>query len=460
MVSCTKSTQHVDLIIQDITVVDVKDIKVIDHQYIIIDDGIIVGIESSSDGFEANELINGTGKFLIPGLWDMHAHYSNVKGYEYFNSLFIANGVLGVRDLWGNLAVRDSLESINYLMPRNYTSGAIIDGPFTLLQGTLQPNSPEDATQLVDSLYHAGADFVKVYDDLSPEIYNAIAKTCKELDFPFVGHVPMAVSAEEASELGQKSIEHLNGIWRSSTSKREEIDSLQKQFKANFLSNNLPEAVSNFTTINSFYNEYYDEYEATKLANTLHQNSTYVTPTLVIIDRQWKRKGGTFLEQEENQYIPESLLAQWDPELNFPEKMFPPITWEAGKQLLATSQTITGILNENKVKLLAGSDCGVSYVVPGFSLHEELQLLVKAGLSNGEALQTATLNPVEFFGLTDSLGTIAKNKYADLVILDKNPLEDISNTTSINAILQSGTFYNRSELDSLLSEATNRAKGK
>ena len=167
MVSCTKSTQHADLIIQDITVVDVKDIKVIDHQYIIIDDGIIVGIESSSDGFEANELINGTGKFLIPGLWDMHAHYSNVKGYEYFNSLFIANGVLGVRDLWGNLAVRDSLESINYLMPRNYTSGAIIDGPFTLLQGTLQPNSPEDATQLVDSLYHAGADDVATSRDQS-----------------------------------------------------------------------------------------------------------------------------------------------------------------------------------------------------------------------------------------------------------------------------------------------------
>ncbi|UII20312.1 amidohydrolase family protein [Fulvivirga ligni] len=392
--------------------------------------------------------------FLVFGIC---IHYTDVRGYEYFNALFLANGVLGVRDLWGNLAVRDSLESVGYLMPRKYVSGAIMDGPFTLLQGTLQPKSTAEATQMVDSLYKKGADFIKVYDDLSKDIYDAIATKCKQLGMPFVGHVPMSISAEYASEMGRKSMEHLNGIWRSCTNKQEAIDSLQQLFKENFLSNNLPAAVNSFTTINGMYSEFYNEAAANEIANTLSKNGTYVTPTLVLIDKHWRRKGGTFLEQKANKYIPENLLTQWNPELSFPEKMFPPATWEAGQELLKTSSKITKIISENGVKLLAGSDCGVSYVTPGFSLHEELNMLVKEGLSNGEALQTATINPAYFFGLADSLGTIAESKYAELVILENNPLDDISNTTSVDAIIKSGKLYNRAQLDSLLSQSAELA---
>ena len=457
---CTQSIQKVDLIIEGVSIVDVDRLEIHDDRVVIVNQGVIVSIESNSKGYEAAEAINGNGKYLIPGLWDMHTHYANVKGYEYFNSLFLANGVLGVRDLWGDLAIRDSLQSVDYLMPRKHMSGAIIDGPFTLLEGTLQPKTLDEAVKMVDSLYRKGADFIKVYDDLSRDIYHAIATRCKELGLPFVGHVPLSISATYASEMGQKSIEHLNGIWKSSTTKSSSIDSLELLFKENFLSNNLPGAIHNFTTINSLYTDSYDDVEATNLAKALSKNDTYVTPTLVVIHKHWRRKGGAFLKQEENKYVPEGLLNQWDPELNFPEKMFPPITWEHGKDLFETSLDIVNILQNNKVSIMAGSDCGVSYLVPGFSLHEELNLLVKAGLTNGEALQTATINPAKFLGLSDSLGTIAENKYADLVLLEGNPLEDISNTGKIHAIVKSGKLYSRLQLDSLLSNAVEIAKQK
>ena len=367
--------------------------------------------------------------------------------------MFVANGVLGVRDLWGDLESRDSLVASNKVAPRIYLSGAIIDGSFTLLQGSLQPESTEEAIRMVDSLHQKGADFIKVYDDLSLDIYNAIANRCNELELPFAGHVPMTVKAEIASEMGQKSMEHLNGIWKSSTKIEKELDSLESAFKANFLSNNLPAAINNFITINGKINSEFDNKKASQLAKTLNKNETYVTPTLITIDRHWSRKGGSYKNQEQNKYVSEDLLQQWDPELNFPEKMFPPIAWETGKELFTTSLKITKTLNDNKVNILAGTDCGVSYVIPGFSLHDELILLVKAGLSNSDALKTATVNPSKYFNVSDNDGQVMEGMNANILLLEANPLEDISNTKKIYGVIRNGKYLNRGYLDNLLKEA-------
>ncbi len=454
-VSCDNNVLSGEVIITDVNVIDVAKGIVNSNQTVVIENGKITSITpfSNSDEFNSESIIDGKGKYVMPSLWDMHTHYTTSSEYKGFSNLFIANGVLGVRDLWGNLESRDSIAASKTMAPTIYLSGAIIDGSFTLLQGSLQPINTEEAINMVDSLHQKGADFIKVYDDLSVDIYNAIANRCNELELPFAGHVPMSIKTEVASEMGQKSMEHLNGIWKASTTLEKEIDSLEGDFKANFMSNNLPAAINTFITINGKFNSAFDEQETVQLAKVLSKNETYVTPTLIITDRHWSRKGGTYINQEQNKYVPEDLLQQWDPELNFPEKMFPPVAWETGKKLLNTSLQITKILHDNKVNILAGTDCGVSYVIPGFSIHDELKLLVKAGLSNADALKTATLNPAKYFNLSDSNGQAATGMKADLLLLDANPLDDITNTKKIFGVIRTGKYLNREYLDKLLDEA-------
>ncbi|MBC29836.1 MAG: hypothetical protein CMH48_03235 [Muricauda sp.] len=453
--SCKEDAITGEVIITNVNVIDVVSGTNNSSQTIAIESGKINSITSFSETVKLNSetIIDGKGKYVIPALWDMHTHYTTSKVHRNFLSLFVANGVLGVRDLWGSLESRDSLMNSDAIAPKIYLSGAIIDGPFTLLQGTLQPKSTEDAINMVDSLHQKGADFIKVYDDLSEDIYNAIANKCNELKLPFLGHVPMAIKTEDASKKGQKSMEHLNGIWQSCTSKEKEIDSLQLVFKNNFMTGNIPGAMMAFTTINTFYNNFYDEKEAKELAKVLGENNTYVTPTLIVTSNHWRRKDGRFKKLSVNKYIPDNMLNQWDPELNFPEKMFPQTTWEVGKQLLSTSMKITKMLHSNGVPILAGTDCGVSYVIPGFSLHDELKLMVEAGLSEVEALQTATINPAKYFGISQSSGQISTGMKANILLLDGNPLEDISNTKKIYGVIRNGNYLNRTYLDNLLKEA-------
>jgi imidazolonepropionase-like amidohydrolase len=263
----------------------------------------------------------------------------------------------------------------------------------------------------------------------------------------------MAIKTEVASEMGQKSMEHLNGIWKSSSTLEKEIVGLEGDFKANFMSNNLPAAINTFITINGKINSTFDEQKTLQLAEILSSNGTYVTPTLTTIDKHWSRIDGTYKIQEQNKYVSDDLLKQWDPELNFPEKMFPPVAWETGKELLNTSLQITKLLHDKKVNILAGTDCGVSYVIPGFSIHDELKLLVEAGLSNAEVLKTATLNPAKYFDLSDSIGQVETGMIANLLLLNANPLDEISNTKKIFGVIRDGKYLNREYLDRLLREA-------
>jgi imidazolonepropionase-like amidohydrolase len=147
------------------------------------------------------------------------------------------------------------------------------------------------------------------------------------------------------------------------------------------------------------------------------------------------------------------MVELWNPVNDFPANMFSQETWESGKRVVATAKTITNKLSKNGVKLLAGTDCGIFYIIPGFSIHDELKLMVESGLSNGEALQTATINPALYFDLSDSLGTVSVNKIAELVLLDKNPFEKIENTRAIYGVIQNGIFLDRKKLNKLLENA-------
>ena len=455
VVNCKENVISGNLVITNVNVIDIEKGAVINNQTVSIENGKINSISSylSSDKIESSVIIDGKNKYLIPGLWDMHTHYTtSIKNNGFYN-LFIANGVLGVRELWGNLESRDSLLAKNEIAPQVFASGAIIDGLFTELQGVLQPKSPEEAVRMVDSLHHKGADFIKVYDNLSAETYNAIADRCKELNFPLAGHVPLSITPEEAALKGHKSMEHLNGIWAASTTKRKEIDSLKLSFVENFQQRNIPGALSAFTNRLKYYNTYYNQENARQLGAILSENEIFVTPTLAIFYYDGYKNDHNFKELEENKYIPNSILKQWDHKQNFPYNIFTDETWKEFKERYKTSMKITKDLHDSGVTIMAGTDCGGAYVIPGFSLHKELKFLVEAGLTEAEALKAATINPVNYFKLSETEGSVAQGKMANLVLLNENPLVDISNTEKIFGIVHKGLYLNRQKLDSLLIKA-------
>jgi amidohydrolase family protein len=384
------------------------------------------------------QVVDATGKFMIPGLWDMHVHW-------YFRNtftLFIANGVTGVRQMFGNsdlLRWRDQIAKGSLLGPRMVVASPIIDGPQPIWPNSIAVGNEDEGRKAVRRVKQWGADFVKVYALLPRGAYFGIADEAKQQGITFVGHVPKSVSPAEASDAGQKSIEHLTGILLATSDKETELR--DKLVKADS-----PQAGSR---LQATALETYSEKKAADLFAHFVKNQTWQCPTLTVLrsiaylgDENFRRDGRLI-------YIPRLQQQRW----NFR------IAHRSGgddaveKKVLQKQFEIVGAMQKAGVPILAGTDTGNPFCFPGFSLHEELALLVIAGLTPVEALRAATLNPAKFFGLDQTLGTIEQGKIADLVLLDANPLLDIRNTQRINAVVANGRLFDRKALDKMLSEA-------
>jgi len=273
-----------------------------------------------------------------------------------------------------------------------------------------------------------------------------VAKFSKELNIPFVGHVPFEVSASEASDAGQKSIEHLDGIQLACSGKEEEqrkaILEVQKHRDATAMAKLHCEMLAA-----------YDQKKCEALFAKFKQNGTWQTPTQV-----WTRTVSTLDKVNTNdpymEYLPVDVGASWKADMiasSFNANARPVYAsrFEQGKKFVK-------MMNSAGVGLLAGSDSLDPYVFPGPTLHEELALFVEEGLTPAQALLTATRNPAKFFG-RDDLGAIAPGKIADLVLLNADPLKDIHNTTKIDAVIRAGKLYTRTQLDELLDHAKKAA---
>ena len=359
-------------------------------------------------------LIDATGKFLIPGLWDMHAH----TGDEEFDKqshlpLFIANGVTGIRLMSGLPQ--------HHLWRKEIESGALQGPRMIIASGRIDESKAyeESARQAVRKSVQEGADFFKVYDDLPRGAYFALMKEARRLGLPVEGHVPASVTAEEASEAGQKSIEHLTG---------------------------LDEAKS-------------DAGRADAVLAVFKKNHTWQCPTL-IMRRNYAWLDDTSLTGDPRlKYVKPSWRERWL-SMSKQSGSLPAVEWSVRKQLVGKEKALVGRMQKAGVGILAGTDDVNPYCFPGFSLHDELALLVEAGLTPMQALQAATLNPAKFLNKVKSLGTVEEGKLADLVLLDANPLEDIRNTTRINAVVVNGRFLSRKDLDHILADAEAAAKRK
>lgn len=402
------------------------------------------------------QVIDAKGKFLIPGLWDMHAHYFDSA----YLSLFIANGVTGVRIMWGDpsdFKQREEIAKGSLIGPRMVIGSPLIDGPKPLWPGSIAVSNEVEARQVVRQMKEIGYDFIKVYSLLPREAYFAIADESRKLRIPFAGHLPSSIRAAEASTAGQRSIEHLSseplGILLACSSKEEELyKTREKAFEGVSQQPRTPSQLAAYRSYANRVLESYDDEKASALFAQFVQNGTWQCPTLTVLRSYRYLDDKNFINDARLKYMPKAKRESWELK-NDP--WVSPLTeedWVIEKKVYQKERALVGAMHRAGVRLLAGTDTANPYCFPGFSLHDELGLLVEAGLTPMEALQAATYNAAEFLGQLDSLGAVETGKTADLVLLEANPLEDISNTKKIEAVVVGGKYYSRPYLDEMLAK--------
>lgn len=438
--------------IKDVTVIDVTDGSLSPMQTVLFRGNRIIKIGGSVEIPKKAQLIEAKGKFLIPGLWDMHAH--DIVNYR---NLFVANGITGLRDLAGSFEIvrkMDSLKNKKIITPR-YLVGHLVEGEAKLENPCPAPcslvDTTEEAINVVDSLAQNGAAFIKTYMLLKPEVFEAIMSRAREKNIPVAGHVPDQVSIKKASDLGIKSIEHSAFLLKNCTPL---ADNLIKEYGEIREISSYEELLSAYLKIYEKENNSFDKNLCRKLAKTLASNGTAVTPTLTATYKFWNRKKKKFYNNPNLRYMPVGFKSWWKAE----NSTLTDHEWKVAQEIHPLNMELVQILNEQDVLLLAGTDS--PFNIPGFTLHEELELLVQAGLTPLEALQTATLNPAKFMNREKDLGTVEAGKLADLLLLKANPLENISNTTKIEAVILDGKYLNQESIKLLLEKMALNAKAK
>lgn len=450
------------LAITHVTVIDMTGAPPAADQTVLTDKGKILAVgptESVAIPYGA-EIFDGRGEFLIPGLTDMHLHLTGAGemsgSREFFLPLLIANGITSVRDMGGYLEslipLRKEIDEGKRLGPRIVFAGPYLDGNPPFFQPSLVVTNRKQAVEDVHELVQKGVDFIKVQSNLSRDAYFAIAETCRNEHHTFVGHVPDRVTAWEAADAGQRSVEHLTCVLRACSTN--ESDLIHKQFMVLQKKQTFAQSKARQSAWQRELLDTYSAERAAALIEKFHANETWQTPTLILL------RNNSFLSTSLNlpadpraKYVPRKLLAVWQKSYAQQTKNVTSGDASLRAAFLEKSFAITVQMQKGGVKIIAGTDSAAPFVFPGSSLHEELELLVKAGLTPMEALQAATKNAAEFLGHLDSEGTVAAGKDADLVLLDANPLDDIHNTQKIRAVFVRGKLLNRAALDQLLADA-------
>lgn len=438
------------LVLNHITVIDATGAPAKPDMSVVISGRRIVGLGRAGRVRLPKDalVVNASGKFLIPGLWDMHVHEWNK---EVFFPLFIANGITGVRDMFSPLPPikqwRAEIAAGTTTGPRIFAAGIIVDGPYPLCAPcSIAVGNADEGRRAVSKVREMGADFVKVYSMLPRDAYFAIADEAKRQHVVFAGHVPEFVSAAEASDAGQKSIEHLTGVIVACSSKEEE---LRKENEARLRAEGI--RMDTATNEQAAALDSFDEKKAAALFARFVRNGTWMCPTLSVLRASAFSGDADFRDDPRMKYVPDFLKNKyWVDAYGWKEH-----TAEENaraKRVFQKQLEVVGMMRRAGVRFIAGTDTANPYVFPGFSLHEELALLVQAGFTPTQALQSATRDAAAYLGLLDSVGTIEKGKTADLVLLDADPLADISNTKKINAVVLGGKLIPKQELDKMLAD--------
>jgi imidazolonepropionase-like amidohydrolase len=457
---CSSDQEKVDLFVRNINVVDVVNNKIIKKQNVVIQNGRIreVGDKEIFDKFKSEYSFDGTGKFIMPGLWDNHVHFG---GAEYIDEneqllpLYIAMGVTTVRDAAGDISTnvlqwRSEIENRQRIGPRIFTSGPKIEGIASIWPGDIEVGTSAALQKAFDSLDQLKVDFVKVTDNtLHPQLFLEAIQEAVKRGYSVSGHLPATLSLQQLSEAGLTTIEHLGYALKAVSPMETEILEALKNGEIN-----ASEATQKRITT-------FDEETAVTHFKALAANGTGIVPTLSI------SKTIAYLDKDDHQddaflkYLGPKLKAsyQWRVERAAKDS---PEAIEARHLRFEKTASLLPIIQKSGMKIIAGTDAGYlnSYDYPGLAIHLELQTMVEYGLTPQQALKASIWNGPDYFGLLQDYGSIEKGKVADLLILNDNPLEDISHTQKISAVVRQGKLFDRNTLDALLRDIENWVKNK
>lgn len=420
-------------------------------------------------------VIDATGKVLIPGLWDMHSH--SLDRWPWSSLLNVANGVTGIRDPGAAMdprlivALRQSVERGDSLGPRVVASGRIIDGAPKSRGSYIEVTEPDAMRAEIARRQREGMDFIKVYTQMSRDVFLAAAAETRRVGIALVGHVPLALTAAEASDAGMRSIEH---AYRHRMACATGEDQVRRMLR------DLPTLRAKFddqgyaATEDSAFVLGLNTYSADKcrrLGERFTRNGTWFVPTLVemqtrfVPDYPLSDEFKSRFKDPRLRYVAPERVIEWRTSMALDAGIVqgqfsygtrgPDTVFAEREREVATRLRMTADLHTGGASLLAGTDVDNTFpfLFFGFSLHDELGLLVKSGLTPLAALQAATINPARFLRREQELGTVTAGKLADLVLLEANPLENIENTKRIAAVVVNGRYLSRTELDHLLDRA-------
>ncbi len=445
-----------DLAITSVSVVDVARGTVQSGRTLVVTGNRIVAVAASADGFAPARIVDGAGKFAMPGLWDMHVHFGGgaalIEENKSLLPLFLAHGITTVRDAAGDLSPsvlewRSAVAAGTVPGPTIYTSGPKLEGINSVWPGDLEVGTPEEVRAALDTLQGMKVDFVKITENtLLPELYLLGVREARTRGFKVSAHVPVALTLDQASEAGLSSIEHMSYLLRGGSPREAELSGAVAAGK-------MPPGDAVTAMIDSF-----DEATALLTYGRLAQRGTAVTPTLngsrilAYLDED------THGEDDYLKYLGPGLKATYEGR----------VTRAASDDAAAVARRhdrfekaarLLPLLQRAGVTILAGTDAGFlnSFNYPGIGLHDELEVLVKYGLTPQQALAASVVNGPAFLGASEGFGALAPGKTADVVLLDKNPLDDIRATRAIHAVVLKGRYLDRVALDVLLKNAQTQA---
>ncbi|MDO9095005.1 MAG: amidohydrolase family protein [Rubrivivax sp.] len=457
-----------EFLVRNVAIVDVVNGQTVPARDVVVRNGRIDSIGASLPGNGQGGLVvvDGTGKFLIPGLWDMHVHSLKISP-QYTHPLSIANGITGVREMWACPALADSfvacgedierwragLRDHSHLAPRYIMRSSYAingeQGVPAAAPAFFKARNADEAQALVAHQAAAGVDFLKTYTNVSAAAYDALAAQASKQGLLFAGHVPVRVPLEQVLAAGQHSVEHprifLFDCYRGAAG-----------FRA------LPDPVAAYTiNMRARFIDEHDPVRCAELMAAMAASDTWWTPTLQVLRMSALAGNREFREDPRRRYIPFIFWAglwQADADRAVADARQAPGR-DVHAELYRLAMDNVRQAHRAGVRIVAGTDSGDTYVFPGFAIHDELAELVRAGLTPADALRSATIDAARFSGKAQAFGSIESGKVADMVLLDANPLTDIRSTGKIAGLFFNGQYLDRAALDGLLVFAEEQAGG-
>ncbi|HSI71385.1 MAG TPA: amidohydrolase family protein [Gillisia sp.] len=447
--SCNEESKvSYDLVISNVNIVDVRSGDVLPNRIIAIQGDSIVKIVKTGEkqDFEGREILDAGGRYIMPGLWDMHVHFRGgdtlIEENKNMLPLFLAYGITTVRDAGGDITPavlewREQIRSGELAGPTIYTPGPKLDGTSPAWPGSIQVENETEIEAALDSLEAMGADYVKMYDgNLTKESFYGIIAAAERRGLKTTGHMPLSADFMEAIDHGLDGSEHMYYPLKASSPKADSLTQLNLGYGM------IEEIIDT-----------YDPELANRVFEKMSENDVYITPTLYI--------GKTLSEILDVDHTQDTLLPYMGAGIQETyrgrvegAKRAKASGSEMRSKMENISEEMIVPMYKSGVRILAGSDCGPfnSYVYPGESLHGELLALSKAGLTTLQALQTSIVNGPEFFGLSGKYGSVEEGKVADLLLLEKNPLINLQNLLDINAVVKNGKVFNKEDLKKILQD--------